>query len=57
MLAGITAKSKYLQFKSGGSVRHRPESEQKRIDQQKIVANAVKQLNKQAFEFLKMALS
>lgn len=58
-LAGIASKLKYLNFlKSGGKVsRHRPEAEQIRINQQKIVADAIKQLSKQSFEFLKMALS
>ena len=58
-IAGIASKLKYLNFlKSGGTVsRHRPEAEQIRINQQKIVADAIKQLSKQSFEFLKMALS
>lgn len=58
-IAGIASKLKYLNFlKSGGKVnRHRPEAEQIRINQQKIVADAIKQLSKQSFEFLKMALS
>lgn len=58
-MAGIASKLKYLNFlKSGGKVsRHRPEAEQIRINQQKIVADAIKQLSKQSFEFLKMALS
>lgn len=54
-LATIKAKAKYTSLKKGGSIR--PEAEQKRIDQQKYIANATKQLSKQAFEFLKMALS
>lgn len=58
-MANIASKLKYLNFlKSGGTVsRHRPEAEQIRINQQKIVADAIKQLSKQSFEFLKMALS
>lgn len=58
-MANIASKLKYLNFlKSGGKVsRHRPEAEQIRINQQKIVADAIKQLSKQSFEFLKMALS
>lgn len=58
-MANIASKLKYLSFlKSGGKVsRHRPEAEQIRINQQKIVADAIKQLSKQSFEFLKMALS
>lgn len=58
-MANIASKLQYLKFlKSGGKVnRHRPEAEQIRINQQKIVADAIKQLSKQSFEFLKMALS